>query len=420
MYKTFDTARKHLIDGENFSNRKFDYLRGNVEFVEFAIKQNLDNISKISDKLWEDKGFVLHYLTRIAPGLNVTKRVSENIDLITIQKLKSTQKTREVFANKEVVKAYVALTGSFYKLDDESCNDPELFKIALSVDYDNRYNYFLAGPLIKNDIELTKQAVLQSPYAYKSAPEELQLNREVALIAFNHGTSLSYLPEAFGNDKEIFTACLNSDEITINSGSEFKKYPLLNNVEFIKDFINTCNENRIKRLKDEENVFDPFEKNPRFGGAEVYSICGDKIRNDKEITLTVLKDKPYFIRLIGEDLLSDRDVVFEAVKRGQMPNTFHSSLSNDKELMTKAIEIDKDNLRFASDSLKDDNEFVLKCAQLHGEYFGSKSIKHASRRIRDLVGTQNPELVLKSEILRVKLHQSLQKNNHTQPKKPKL
>jgi hypothetical protein len=29
-------------------------------------------------------------------------------------------------------------------------------------------------------------------------------------------------------------------------------------------------------------------------------------------------------------------------------------------------------------------------------------------------------LVLKSEILRVKLHQSLQKNNHTQPKKPKL
>jgi hypothetical protein len=424
MYKTFDTARKHLIDGENFANRKFDYLRGNVEFVEFAIKENTRNIPDIADKLWEDKGFVLHFLSRIAPTLDIRKTKIKNpenwLDVITTQKLNSTSKTREIFDDKEVVKAYVALTGSFYKLKSEFTNDPELFKLALSVDYHNPYNYKEAGSLIKNDIELTKLAVSKSPYAYQNAPEELKTNRDVALVAFTSGTPLTDLPEVFRNDKEIFTACLNSDEITINSSSEFKTYPLLNNVEFIKDFINTCNENKIKRLKDEVDYFDPFEKEPRFFGPEVYSICGENIKNNKEITLTVLKSKPYFIRLIGEDLLSDRDVIFEAVKRGQMPNTFHSSLSNDKELLIRAIEIDKENLRFASDSLKDDNKFVLKCAQLHGEYFGSQSIKHASRRIRDLVGTQNPEPVLKSEILKEKLHQSLQVNNQTQPKKPKL
>lgn len=58
MYKTKETALKHLEDGENFKNRTFDLMRKDKEVALTAVEKSYHNAEHLPKSMLNDKEFV--------------------------------------------------------------------------------------------------------------------------------------------------------------------------------------------------------------------------------------------------------------------------------------------------------------------------------------------------------------------------
>ena len=140
MYKTKETAIKHLIDGEDFKNKVFDLFRGNKEVVLAAVSQNGNAFQFASEELRADKDVVLasiaaNPLSGVLEFASNELRADKEVVLAAINQHGNNFRhaSPELQADKEVVLAAVSYFG--YALQDVSSafqNDKEVVLAAVS------------------------------------------------------------------------------------------------------------------------------------------------------------------------------------------------------------------------------------------------------------------------------------------------
>ena len=80
---------------------------------------------------------------------------------------------------------------------------------------------------------------------------------------------------------------------------------------------------------------------------------------DKQIVLEALKSNQYAVKIIPEEFLEDKDVAMQILsKDGHMLWKMSDELTNDIDVVRIAIKSDPDAIKFASERIKNDKEFM--------------------------------------------------------------
>ena len=115
------------------------------------------------------------------------------------------------------------------------------------------------------------------------------------------------------------------------------------------------------------------------------------LREDKEITLKVVKKIGTFLEYASERLKNDREVVMTAITseaeglispweilNGKALLFASDELRSDREFMIEVLQKNPNALEYATDELKNDKEVVLKAVKNNGV-----ALEFASERLRD-------------------------------------
>ena len=127
-------------------------------------------------------------------------------------------------------------------------------------------------------------------------------------------------------------------------------------------------------------------------------------RSNKDIIIQALKD-PTHIRIvlpwIPDDMKKDKDV--EKALDIKDPRYFSEKYNNDEKLILDASKYDRDAIRFASNELKNDKNFVIKYI---------KKIKYGCR---DIIKYLSPKLQKDRDLYLLHLNEAMvYKRTHTQ------
>ncbi len=144
-------------------------------------------------------------------------------------------------------------------------------------------------------------------------------------------------------------------------------------------------------------------------------FVSERLRGDKNIVMTAVLKRGSALQFANTIMLNDRDVVLAAVKSNGYALKYASEeLRADKEIVLAAVSNSKSTsgvaLSYASDNLKDDPDVVF-AALLHEKNKGvlSDNIRYASKKLQDLIGTQDPLEVLGSIVSKTNLSYTIMK-----------
>jgi hypothetical protein len=169
MYKTKETAIKHLENGEKFENAPFDFVRKDPEFCLIAIEKDYHNAEHISKSLKQDKGFAEQAAQVEGMALKYFPYEFQQGDTI----------------------GRAAIESNAYSL--QYCNQA-----------------------IRDNKDLVKAAVTQTPVALEFASDRLKADKEIVLAAVKKdGWAISYTKDKSGeiplaNDLDIYRAAVAS------------------------------------------------------------------------------------------------------------------------------------------------------------------------------------------------------------------
>lgn len=189
MYKTRETAMKHLEAGENFQHKNFNYFRDSDEVAIFAIGKNYNAIEDVSDRLKNSVEF-----NRLA--------LEANADVYLVQRSNA-----GIMSDRQVQKLSAKCERFMYFERGEGHleNDRELALISVKA-HGGTISYLKED--FKNDKEIALAAVSQNGWALSSVGNDLKNNKEVVLAAIHQDLkSFSFA------GKQIKELCENKDPV---------------------------------------------------------------------------------------------------------------------------------------------------------------------------------------------------------------
>ena len=182
------------------------------------------------------------------------------------------------------------------------------------------------------------------------------------------------LPEKFRDDRDIMLQCVrdNVDNLKYVS-SELK-----DNKEFI---LNILKNNNVFVISGGEEVDgEPIA----FHSVIILNNVSERLRNDKDIVSESIKSDSRNIKFMADELKNNKDFILEITNNSkgewfienyirhvfsteEKPSLAYlpKKFQDNKEIVLSMIEKDVDNLKFVSDRLKNDNDFIVKALKIN-------------------------------------------------------
>jgi hypothetical protein len=253
--------------------------------------------------------------------------------------------------------------------------------------------------------EIIKAAVDENGRAFKYADETLKRNKDFVIeVVSSKGSALEYACEKLRDDKDVFLSALNagfeSGKHFIETGRLYRHYKreladleaglfaiasskILSNPEIMLEAIKKgvgldfLDENLMNNKK---FVFEAVKSR-----IDIFEYSTESIKKDKLFILKILNeidDSGCIVQFIDEKLKSDKELILMALKKGCTFDHVGDVLKHDDGIIEIAVNNNLGNysvLKYASESLKDNKEFVLTACN---SLFGS-SLEFVSERLRD-------------------------------------
>lgn len=287
----------------------------------------------------------------------------------------------EIKNNKLIVELAVRERGSSLQYaSNELNNNMETVESAL---YENGENLQYVAKHFQDNKGIVLMAVQQWGGALKYASKRLKSDKEVALKSHPDGRMFSYLSTDLQKDKEV------AMHFTQYNGMEVLPF-LTKELETDIDIISCLIKSKeyIEKiphsvLTDQESALLLLTKIPQMTDTLVERQLIKKIINhfkeDKSFILRAVQQNKNVFENIPNNLKYDRDVVIEAIKYGCFLIFIPKQFYQDDKIMIEAINKDNHNLKFASDGLKDNREFIVSALKKEGRCI----FDYMSRRLQN-------------------------------------
>lgn len=163
MYKTKETALKHLEGGENFKNRSFDFVRKDKDFALIAVEKSYHNAEYIPKSMLNDKVFVKELV-------NHPKRAGCMLYLPEATK-----------HDPEIGLIAIANSGFCLQYCNQEIRATKEHVLTAVKDYAHALEW--TTPELKKDKEVVEAAVRREPYSVQHADESMRADADIARIA---------------------------------------------------------------------------------------------------------------------------------------------------------------------------------------------------------------------------------------------
>lgn len=203
MYKTKETAMKHLEDGESFQHKNFNYFRDSEEVAIFAIRKNYRAIEYTSERLKNSVEF-----NRLA--------LVSNADVYLVQRSNaSIMSDRQV----QTLSAKCEKFMFFERGEGSLENDRDLALISVKAHGDT---IFFLKEDFKNDKEIALAAVSQNRWALAYVGKDFKKDKEFVLVAIRNsqGSALRQASDELRNDKEFVLKAMSYHAEAFNGASK--------------------------------------------------------------------------------------------------------------------------------------------------------------------------------------------------------
>lgn len=185
--------------------------------------------------------------------------------------------------------------------------------------------------------------------------EEYRYNPQIVLKALEiNGNNLSYVSNQQKADKELVKVAVKHTP----SAFQFADISLKSDFDFLSEIIKT-----------DANAVEFFD---------------DEFKKNKEFALEAVKNKASSIRYFDEKLRNDDEIITKAIQEGLVNDNYPTFLEylpkkyqDNKNIVTKILELNGLELEFASNNLKDDLDCVITAVR-RNEY----AIKHSSDKFK--------------------------------------
>ena len=177
----------------------------------------------------------------------------------------------------------------------------------------------------------------------------------------------------------------------------------LENLKFISRFIYHSTEVNLEELELDELIDNkPFIMYKVFQDVSYLRIASERIKNDKDFMLNIVKYAGEALEYAPEKLRNDREIVLAAVKQNAKALEYASSeLKNDKEVVLEVVKQMGCLIHLASEGLRNNKEIVLTAVKNNGYAlrFASKELQNDKEVVLEAVKKWGPSLEYASEEL---------------------
>ena len=410
-----------------------DVYKKDKEVVLKAINdKSLCIIDDLDSSLQKDKEIVLDSLTKAYCGLKYAdENLSSNKELI-VELLKHNYKefnlTRPEFQkDEEVLLAWLE--------DNQDCNDcnktigQKLLAnrefVLKAIGVNENILSFISNELLK-DRAFVLKAVKANLNAFSEIPKEFQNDKKFVLevIVLDPYRIYYLLSDALQKDKDILKIApkdSHREELTIfdekNLKEELKKekqikerlatdkeYALAQlkkrelmylssiNTEFLKDrellllYMANASDNDYEWNEVEDKIDNKFLKDKSFlidlveAFSKSFKFVYEKIKDDRNATLAIVKNAPWYLDDIDEKYKKDEAFIAEVLSSTGYGIEYATTKQQDnRTLVAKAIEKDSNNFAYLSKRLKGNKELVLKVVNNYNFKFFNQLDNNLSR-----------------------------------------
>lgn len=386
----------HCVD-RNFLNDK--------EIVMAAVKEDGYNLDVISDELRNDRQVVIQAVKSdgfVFSRASKTFQDDEEILLIALESNPITyQYSSDRLRNERsiILKAVSLNADSLRYASDELKKDREIVKMAIMKD--GKYLKHTSIE-IQNDLEIVELALKSSPDAFHYISETFKRDNIELITKLIGKRGFKKLPSEFSHDREIvlesIKLCSKNLSKSSNELQNDRDFILLvvktcgMALEYVKNFQNdreivmtaiTQNGNALafapnRLFDDEEIILKSIETatcmddlcsrlSERLkNNNELYMkcVCVDplprKLQLESEIMMQILKKRPFHLINYAYSFVSrNRTLAMKIVKQdGSLLKYLPSKYRNDREIVSFAIQQNKEAFKDASDQLKNDVQIL--------------------------------------------------------------
>ena len=202
--------------------------------------------------------------------------------------------------------------------------------------------------------------VREKPWLYKYLSDEVKEDRKITETALTAcGDALEFAPDKFKSDRDLVLMAVETGDAFLHASEELQhdKEIILKALEWDSSIVEYLDEEFYEDL---EIMYKAVEID-----ADNYEYLVEELQEDKEIALACLKLNCHVFEFLCDELKEDGEIIEIAIKNGlslkyivQGIKDFEDIVS-DKELVATAIKHnDGDQLKFASDELKNDKELI--------------------------------------------------------------
>ena len=238
---------------------------------------------------------------------------------------------------------------------------------------------------------------LAKEYKYADLEDKYRNDKEIGLYAIKKNIdNIKYAGKNVRNDKDIALQLISSKEIT---KFKYLSDELKDNKEFVMRFLKMC-------LEDERTSY---------YGYQIYSELSKRLRDDKELLLLALRQGMTCISMASDRLKNDEEIAEIVAKDGYAFSHMSDNIKSNKKLILKIIEHEDDGykvyglfrevskkfnddeevvlaaykksyelLRYASNRLKSDKNFIMKCVNNENFWRVFKYINDELKKDKDI------------------------------------
>lgn len=281
---------------------------------------------------------------------------------------------------------------------------------------------------LKDNSAFMIQAIKKDSFCIRYASDRLKNDNDFMIKAIKEeGLNIEYASDTLRDNEEFILKAAEVDDIILVYASDRLK----DNKEFMlelneidgrnlayasdrlkadKDFIFSAAECSMWALAfatdelkdDKEFVLQIVEKN-----SWTIKHASDRLKNDKDVVLKAIENDAWFLVYARNELRNNREFLLEAInqnsecllfaddglKKGILANldkndSFDEEQKDNADYMLKLIKKDYFNIKYASDRLKNDSDFILKAINSSDE--GFKCLAFATDELK-----ANKEFILK-------------------------
>ena len=316
-------------------------IKGNLVLCKAAIMHNPFNYDFIDPGLWGDRVLTLAFLRKLeTKRRSAFERVQRAVNKIgpIIEKFHK---------DDELIVCYLSRNNYAVKnLSDYLDNKDIVTALLINANSGPIFDYFSLvypsnplknifdkiSPVLKKDKEIAKYVLNQDFQLFYPLIDK-RLQNEIAFLK----TLLSDNPQAI-----IFLKEKHKDNKKLASIS-IQRDP------WVYEHIS-------KRLQEDRKIVELALQ----GNSEIFKILSLKFRNDKNIALKAIQKDKFLVKYISEKLSDDKSFMQQAILYGASLKFASKSLKKDNEFIKFAVSQYNYNLYFADPAIKKDKEFLLK------------------------------------------------------------